>query len=269
MQLVESVVSVQTRIDNYTALVRLVARLPSQFRPMHFSVGERVRNRDLSLVSDTERFDSFVRTRTSVPAGFDLVGNGIRYTFYIGATRNSRNQSTHVGCSILLRGRKWSPSNCLTLLKTLCSIDGVDFGGAYCRSEWEHRHLSVRRFPGCTVRQTLGVDMSASIPGLYWWTVMSVKLAARHKLDRAAIEAFADKSEEWKTEGGCPLLAFRLFESPDDWMANDHKVSAFLASHPSFFSLSTLSAKIDAANSEEALENVVRPYWAGAVPWEQ
>jgi hypothetical protein len=73
-------------------------------------VGARVRNKDASRVDDTARFSAFVDERVDRVSGFELIGDRIRFGFVVGETRNERHESTHVGCSVLLRGKRWARS---------------------------------------------------------------------------------------------------------------------------------------------------------------
>jgi hypothetical protein len=232
-------------------------------------VGERVRNKDSSRVDDPARFSAFVDEHVDRVSGFDLIGERIRFGFFVGETRNARHESTHIGCSILLRGQQWTPVDFIQLLKQLCLASGVERADACRREEWQYRHLCVKKLAQFTVQETLGVDMSAFLPGLYWWTVFSDELAARHRLDVAQLAAFSGHSERWFTEDRTVLNAFRLYESPDDWEREKARVSAFLESHTNFFSMIRISSQLEAAESKEQFDEVTRPYWAGAVPWER
>ena len=267
--MMDTTVSVQLRVASFKLLALKVASLPKLFRPVYFTVGERVRNKETSRIEDTARFTAFIDDHVARVSGFDLIGDGIRFGFYVGATRNSRHESTHVGCSVVLRGRRWESADYLTLLKELCTVPGIEEADA-CRSEeWNYRHLAIKQFPQLSVRQTLGVDPSALLPGLYWWVVFSNELATRHGQDVAELAKFARHYECWQTAEGGSLHAFRLYDSPDEWENEKARISAFLEAHPNFFSMTRIAEHIEAAQSEEALDELVRPYRAGAVPWER
>ena len=267
MQMMDTTVSVQVGLSSFKELANCIASLPKPFRPTYFTVGERVRNKEASRIKDAARFAAFTDDHIARVSGFDLIGEYIRFGLFVGATRNSRHESTHVGCSVILRGRHWKAADYLTLLKELCSVPGVEEADACRREEWNYRHLSIKQLPQLSVRQTLGADISAFLPGLYWWTIFSDELAARHHLDVAELVEFAGHYERWQTTEGGQLHAFRLYESPDDWEREKDRVSVFLESHPNFFSLTRLAERIEAAQSEETLDEVVQPYRAGAMPW--
>jgi hypothetical protein len=266
--MMDTTVSVQVRESSFKELVDCIASLPVPFRPTYFTVGERIHNKEASRIEDATRFSTFVHDHVARVSGFDLVGERIRFSLYVGATRNRRHESTHVGCSAILRGQHWKTCDYLALLKELCSVPGVEEADACRREEWNHRHLSIKHLPQISVRQTLGADISAFLPGLYWWTVFSEELAARHHLDVTELAEFAERHERWRTAEGGNLYAFQLYESPDDWKREEARVSTFLESHPNFFSLTRLASRIESAQSEEALYDVVRPYRAGSTPWE-
>lgn len=264
----DATVSVRVRVASFELLARKVASLSKPLRPVYFTLGGRVRNKETSRIEDAARFSAFIDDRVAQVSGFDLIGDGIQFGFYVGATRNSRRESTHVGCSVILRGRRWKSADYLALLKELCSVSGSEEADACRREEWNYRHLSIRQFPQFSVRQTLGVDITAFLPGIYWWTVFSDELAARHRLDVAEMADFAVRHERWFTEERGGLHAFQLYDAPDDWKQEEARISAFLEAHPNFFSLTRIAARIEAAQSKEALYEVVQPYRAGAVSWE-
>ncbi len=120
-----------------------------------------------------------------------------------------------------------------------------------------------------SIQTTLGVDMSPQLTGLYWWTVFSEELAERHQLDHEELKKFAEHSECWKTEKDGALHAFRLYTSPDDWREQDAHVSRFLERHPNFFSMVRIQPLVMEAQTKEEFDAFVRPYRAGAFPWEK
>lgn len=268
MQIVDLVVGVRVRVASFRQLAEQVASLSKPFRPTYFTVGERVRNKDASRIDDTVRFSAFISDHVARVSGFDLIGEGIRFGFFVGETRNAQNESTHVGCSIILRGRKWTAADQATLLNELCLAPGVERAYACQRTEWNYRHLCTKELPKFSVQESLGVDMSAFLPGLYWWTVFSDELAARHQLDVDQLAGFAGHYERWPVGEGNGLHSFRLYDAPDDWQNEKERVSEFLEDHPNFFSLTRIAARIQAAETKAELDHVVRSYWAGAVPWE-
>jgi hypothetical protein len=267
MQMIDSFVDVEIKLASFRQLAHRVSSLPAPFRPTYFTVGERVRNKSASRVDDTERFSAFVEDHVSNVSGFDLIGERIRFGFFAG-TRNARHEPTHIGCSVLLRGKQWTSVDLTQLLKQLCLTSGIERADACLRAEWNYRHLCIKKLAQFTIERTLGVDMSAFLPGLYWWTVLSDELAARHRLDVAELAALGGHSERWFTEDHTGLHAFRLYDSPDDWEREKGRVSGFLEAHPNFFSMTRIAGRIEAAESKEAFDEVTRPYWAGATPWE-
>ena len=162
----DSLVDVRVKVASFRQLAHRVASLPEPFRPAYFTVGERVRNKDASRVDDPTRFSAFVDDHVDRVSGFDLIGDRIRFGFFVGETRNERHESTHVGCSVLLRGKQWAPNDLTTLLKQLCLASGVERADACRRDEWQYRHLCTKKLPQFTIDRTLGVDMSACLPGL-------------------------------------------------------------------------------------------------------
>ena len=262
------IVSVSAKVANFRALAERVVSLPEPFRPSYFSPGGRVRDKAASRVDDGARFQAFLDDRVTRVSGFDLVGSGIQFGFFVGATRNARHQSTHIGCSVLLRGRSWKPADLEALLRALSASPGVDLADACSRDEWKFRHMSFKQFEVISVEQSLGVDISAFLPGLYWWTAFSDELVYRHRLDIGELEQFSGHYEQWPTDGGGMLHAFRLFDRPDQWHDESGRISAFLEAHPNFFSMTRLRAQIDASKTKDELDALVRPFRAGARPWE-
>lgn len=268
MQMTDTLVGIRVRIANFRDLAHRVALLPEPFRPSHFSKGGRVINKDVSRVDDPIRFSDFVDKQVDQVSGFDLVGKQIRFGFFVGETRTANHESTHVGCSIILRGRKWKSADFALLLKLLCAAPGMERAYSCRRAEWERRHLYVKSLPPISIQTTLGVDMSASLPSLYWWTVFSNELAERHNLRIDELVAFAEQNEHWITADGKALHAFRLYHAPDDWEREEGRISAFLRSHPSFFSMARIQTSIEEAATKEEFDSIARPFRAGAVPWE-
>lgn len=267
--MIDTFVDVRVRIANFRELAHHVAALPEPFRPIHFSRGERVRDKDASRIDDSGRFAAFVDQQVSRVSGFDLVGQRIRFTFFGGETRTANHESTHIGCSVTLRGRQWSLADFTLLLKLLCSAPGTERADACRRAEWEHRHLYVKMLPPISIQTTLGVDMSASLPGLYWWTVFSDALAKRHDLDIGELTRFAAHHEWWATDDGGRLYAFRLYPSPDDWEREEARISEFLERHSNFFSLTRIAERVENTQTKEEFDQFVRRYRAGALPWER
>jgi hypothetical protein len=267
MPVTDSIVGVRVNVANFRELAEKVARLPEPFRPQFFSLGGRVRDKDASRVDDAYRFGDFLDDRVSRVSGFTLLGSRIQFSFLVGETRNAQHQSTHVGCSVLLTGKKWKRAELELLLRSLAASVGLERAYAGSRDEWTFRHINIKHFGEIAVQRSLGVDMSAFLPGLYWWTVFSDELAARHSLDIDELIKFSGHYECWSTESGGQLHAFRLFESPGGWNAEKDRISTFLEKHPNFFSMTRLQPHIDAVASMDELERKERPFWAGARPW--
>lgn len=268
MQMTDTFVDVRVGVEHFRELATHIALLPERIRPRYFTVGERVRNKDTSRIDDSARYEAFVDDHVRKLTGFYLQGEGIRFGLIVGETRNAQHESTHVGCSVLLRGSKWRVTDYVMLLKELCAVPGVERADACRRAEWRDRHLLVKSLPQFSMQVTLGVDMSAYLPGVYWWTVFSDKLTDRHRLDVAELATFAGHSERWATKDGAGLNAFRLFNLPDDWERNRDRICSFLESHPNFFSMSRIVGLIGGAESKEAFDHVTQPYMAGFAPWE-
>lgn len=268
MLVVESVVGVRVKIASFRDLAYKVFSLPEKLRPTYFTVGERVRDKTTSRISDHARFSAFLNEHVANVSGFYLIGSRIRFGFFIGETRNAHHESTHVGCSVILRGRDWTDADLITLLRELSSIFGVDRAYACRRDEWERRHLYIKKLPQSSIQTTLGVDMCAALTGLYWWTIFSEELISRHQLNIIELATSAKKHERWLTTVGVPLHAFELYDSPDDWEEEDGRISAFLKSHLSFFSMARIQTGIDEVVTKEEFDSIARPFRAGAVPWE-
>lgn len=268
MLVTDLMAGIRVELVSYHALAYKVSSLPEKFRPKYFTVGERVRDKSASSISDHERFAAFLNEHIGNVSGFDLIGSRIRFGFFVGETRNAHHESTHVGCSVILRGRDWTSTDLEALLRELCSIPGVERAYACRRDEWERRHLYIKKLPQFSIQTTLGVDMSAALTGLYWWTIFSENLISRHQLNVNELAIFAKRHERWLTAEGVPLHAFELYDSPDDWEREDGRISAFLSAHPSFFSLARIQTRIGEAVTKEEFDSIARPFRAGAVPWE-
>lgn len=266
--MIETQVDVRVKLAGFSQLAHRVAALRGKFRPEYFSEGTRVRNKETARVDDIERFSAFVEDHAARVSGFRLIGKRVTYAFFVSETGN-RGQATHIGCSASLSGRRWQPAEFVELLMELCKAPGLERAYACRRDEWEYRHLYVKKFPHCSIQRPLGVDMSASLPGLHWWTVFSEELAARHRLDVEELGEFTAERQVWSTDDGKLLHAFRMYRDPDDWRNENFRVTEFLDAHHSFFSLARISTQLEAANSFEEFDAITRPYWARAVPWDR
>ncbi len=267
MSMIDTFVDIRVRISSFKTLAHLVAQLPEPFRPIYFSKGGRISNKDASRVDDSVQFSDFVDERVDRVSGFDLIGQRIRFGFFVGETRTASHESTHVGCSIILRGRQWTPADFVLLLKLLCSVPGTERAEACRRDEWEHRHLYVKNLQPISIQTTLGIDMSSTLPSLYWWTVFSKDLIERHSLDVEELSQFSKYSERWYTVNGEELHAFKLYDSVEDWKKEERGISYFLESHLNFFSMARINAKIADTRTKEDFDKAVKPYRAGYMPW--
>jgi len=265
---IDVLVNVTVKLCGFRSLLQLIATLPMPFRPTYFTVGERVRNKEASRIVDNPRFLEFVDERVERVSGCDLIGDKIRYGIFVEASRTVQKEPTHIGCSVIMRGAQWKPADYESLLRLLCNAPYIECADACMRAEWNHRHLCVKEFDRMSIQTTLGVDISAQLPGLYWWTVFSEELANRHQLDHGELVDFAEFSERWKIEDGEALYAYRLYKSPSDWYDNEGRVSSYLRLHSLFFSMARVQPIIDAAGTKDEFDVVVRPYRAGAIPWD-
>jgi hypothetical protein len=264
----ETRISVVVDLAHYRNLIGTVAALPERFRPEYFTVGYRVRNKERSRIDDQERFEAFLAPFIEDASGIDLIGSKKHFMFIAGASRNSQHWPTHMECSVSLKGKGFSEADALELLRLLCTTPGATFGQACQFEEWHFRHRCIKVSSLIFVECTIGTDASFAIPGLYWWTVLSDELVARHHVDLAELEAFAHDYQQWRDGEGGRLHAFRLYGAMDDWQSEAPRISSFLEAHPNFFSMTRLWPQIEATTTRDAFDAVIDSYWTGKQPWE-
>lgn len=268
MHSMDNIVNLRVKFSGFAAMLHSIAALPKPLRPNYFTVGERVRNKEASRIDNTETFSAFVDEHVRRMSGCDLIGDKISYGIFVGAARDAQRQPTHVGCSVILRGPRWHPHDLEFLLRQLCTFPVVESAEACLREEWIHRHKYVKDIGDMSISGTLGVDISASLPGLYWWTVFSDDLAQRHNLDLNNLSTCTPLIERWVDGTGRVLHALRLYAAPQKWQEEEGRVSAFLQQHSNFFSMTRIQPAINASQTQEEFDATVRPYEHGQVPWE-
>jgi len=84
----------------------------------------------------------------------------------------------------------------------------------------------------------LGRDTRKYVPGLYWLTLISESLAAKHDVPLHLLEEIS--LEHVDLGGGLHL--FRFYERPEDW-SSDTKVKALAASLPGIFNRANVWAE--------------------------
>lgn len=255
-------------LAHYRDLIDTITSLPEKFRPEYFAVGERVHNKERSRIDDSERFEAFLAPFIKNASGIDLIGPKKHFMFIAGSSRNAQHWPTHMECSVSLKGKGFSQADSLELLKLLCATPGVTFGQSCHFEEWHFRHRCIKSLPPISVECTIGTDNSFLVSGLYWWTVLSDELVARHHVNLAELEVFAHEYQQWQDGAGGRLHAFRLYASMDDWQSEAGRISGFLENHPNFFSMTRIWPQIEAATTRDAFDAVIAPYRSGKWPWE-
>ena len=126
---------------------------------------------------------------------------------------------------------------------------GLIFAYAACAAEAAHRHLLRVPRPSGHTEGTVGLDVRHYVPGLYWTTVLSGQLAARHRVDIPALVAAASDHEQ---RGDAHILEF--FPDPTRWQEEAARLSALMGRAGQFFDKSAL-ARTDApvATLQDAL----------------
>lgn len=265
--MVDSIVGIRVKIHFFTDLVQKISCLPGRFRPEYFSLGERVRNKNDSKIDDAARFSEFLDDRVKNMSGFDLIGKGIRFGFFVGETRDINFNPTHVGCSILLRGREWSDRDLSDLLNELCVTNGLERGYACRREEWERRHIYTKIFPEMSIQTTLGVDMSAFLTGIYWKIVLSDELLFRHKCNIDTLNSISIGRRDFVLNDGTGYHILKFYDNSGDWIKKDLFISNFLKHNSCFFSMDRIIPDLERADTKEKFDRMARPFRAGAVPW--
>jgi hypothetical protein len=267
MLMITREVNIVIDLAHYRDLIDTVMLLPERFRPEYFTVGDRVYNKERSRIDDSERFEAFLAPFIKDASGIDLIGPKKHFMFIAGASRNAQHWPTHMKCSVSLKGKGFSQADALELLRLLCAVPGVTFAQTCHFEEWLFRHRCIKWSP-FAIQCTIGTDNSFLVSGLYWWTVLSDELVARHHVDLAELEAFAHDYQQWRDGEGGRLHAFRLYDAMDDWQSEAPRISSFLEAHANFFSMTRLWPQIEATTTRDAFDAVIEPYRSGKQPWE-
>jgi len=121
-------------------------------------------------------------------------------------------------------------------------LAGCHFGYACVREERIARNrVSVQRGIN-SIEAWVGRDTRKVIPGLYWMTLLSRKLADLHKvdIDKAAAEAV----ETWTISDTC--LVFKMYDAPQRWP--DRAGNGRLTGEPWLFDVAQVMPDVDPAH---------------------
>ena len=207
-------------VENFDACLEVLIRLPDPLKPLQYASGERMPKAETQMVSDNERFASFVKQN---PTGFMLVNQKLRYNF----VRRSNNSYFLITVDA---GKKDLPEDfALSVISALCAVD-VAFAFVCEESEYYHRNRVFRTFGDSNVEAWIGRELKRYLPGLYWITIIS-----RTECDQRAWN-FSDFPRKYKNLNISEKhLAMQLYDRADDWNACEI-VDDYCYTHSAFFS---------------------------------
>jgi hypothetical protein len=259
--------ALSVRVDSHADFIDKILALPEDIRPLYFTLGSRVRNKEKSLIANRTFFEPFLQERLKSLSFFDLVGPNLSVMILSGASRDSMRNPTHMDYIITVKRKQWPSERVFQLFHELCTISGVEFAICAKADEINHRHRYIIPYGEGTKEGNLGNDPSGQLPGLYWWTAFSEVLMQRHKVDIAKIVHFSKRHEVWKSSDGDNIYVFNQFENYEEWQDHTGRINTFLQNNSEFFSLQKIYPALLAAKTEEERKAVTYPYWTGSIPW--
>lgn len=218
---------------NPGALVETLKTLPELIRPVYFAEDEG-KIIKANRLDDNERFRAFLKKNS---AGFFLYAEN-RTCINFTATSGSGNNYSD---ATLWLANGLSSELAATFLKCVVEHKPVfgfacydpervpDASGSYVIShngvcsEYDHRNTHFITLGKNNIESGIGRKLDKYIPGVYWLTLLSDGLLAKHgvKLADLAAEAMA---VETLGDGSLHLLKF--FESPEEWKENADRLDA-------------------------------------------
>lgn len=239
------------KIADPSALVETLKTLPEMIRPVYFAEDEGKiikKNR----LEDNERFQAFLKNNS---AGFFLYTEN-RICIDFTAISGSGNNYSDV---TLWMPNKLSSELAATFLK--CAIEHKPIFGFACYdperapnsrgsyvikhddvcSEYNHRNTHFITLGKNNIESGIGRKLDKYIPGIYWHTLLSDGLLAKHGVKLADLESEAISAE---TLGDGSLHLLKYFENPEEWKENAKRLDDLCERVEGVFSRRTVDAAV-------------------------
>lgn len=199
--------------------LRHLKSLDGSERPLRYGISPQGKKGD---VSREEKFQKFLEKN---PMGFMLFGEGVQYTIV-----DLPSLGITIDCEIDESRVPDATQVAQELLRDMARARPL-FGFAADPEEYFHRHRSVTTTPDGTVEGFEGTNPAAAIPGLYWMTLISDELAARHGV---GLQALTSQAQGVQTYAGGLILEF--YSDPHQWLEYAPKLDGIAVATPGIFS---------------------------------
>lgn len=245
-------------------LVETLKTLPELIRPVYFAEDEGKINKANGLDNEA-RFRSFLKAN---PAGFFLYSESracINFTVTSGAGSEYSDMTLSLPDGLPCELTK-------TFFKCLVEDKPVfgfacddpervpDANGSYVishsdvSSEYEHRNRYYITLGNNNIEDWIGRKLDKYIPGVYWLTLLSDGLLAKHSVKLADLVADAMTTE---TLGDGSLHLLKFFESPEDWKDNADRLDDLCERVKGVFSRRAVEAAVAGATKFLEYDDVI------------
>lgn len=219
--------------------------LPQDIGPDYFCVNEGSFKRTDRIV-DTERFHLFLQNNQ---IGFFLYSeNGFCFDV---ASNGDSFSSVAIYSDALTSAESY-----LSIMRHLSQNKPI-FGYLCDEKEYEHRNRHFITIGGDQIESWIGRDLSRSVPGLYWMTLVSDSFLALHSvpLERLAVEA---QSSEVLGDGSVRLLKF--FDRPESWIEHSQRLDDACANVDGIFSRRKVDAAVAGVSSYLEFDEIMSEF---------
>ena len=227
---------------NVGSLVNDLQGLPESIRPVYFAEDEG-KIIKANVLSNEERFDNF-RKRNSI--GFFLYTKG--KTFFDLSTG-------HTGYAevTLYLADDLASELVVVFFRRLVGHKPI-FGFACDEDEYRHRNRYYITIGKNHIEDWIGRKLEKYISGVYWHTLLSDSLLARHgvKLADLSVEAIASE-----TLGNGSLHLLKFFARPEEWKENADRLDDLCARVEGVFSRRSVEAAVAGITNYPAYEEAI------------
>lgn len=248
--MIETTVYFEKVVDLDT-LVETLKTLPAVIRPVYYTKDEGKINK-ANRLDDEARFRAFLKAN---PSGFFLYTED-RTCIDITATSAA---GVHYSDVTLWLAEGLSNELATTFLKHLAihkpafgfacdyQIPVPDTNGSYVigqrgvPSEYHHRNRFYITLGKNNIEDWIGRKLDKFIPGVYWLTLLSDGLLAKHDVKLAVFESEAVSTESLG-DGSLHLLKF--FETPKEWKENAERLDDLCERVEGVFSRRSVEAAV-------------------------
>lgn len=223
------VVALHYPSNKVDAVLNAAKQLPPWLRPTHYGHDEGVKN-DLDVVSSENRFKAFLNEATS---GFFLYAEQTTYNVSVA---NGKETQLFIECV--------NSDDAGRLIRTL-GLAGAEFGYAADFAEVKHRNRLVKKIEHGVHEAWVGRDWRRYLPGVYWLTLVSERLANSHGIPMNRLTGAAIHAEKL----GPDLVLLQFFDVPEDWGAHKAELDGLCTQTTGVFSIDQVKPEFDKAKT--------------------